>query len=326
MEGTHARSALSAASLARLFHTPSLLYFVSVAETLSMRETARRLNVASSAVARQIGHLEDSLGMLLFSRESKRLRLTPAGEVLLRHARDLVRPLEAAVSELDLLAGLRSGTVRIATVESVGLTILPRLIAEFGVRYPRLQVESRIAASGDVIDLLANAAVDIGFTFVTRPLRDIDVAVRRDLPIGVVMRPDHPLAALAEPHFADCFQHACAMPARSLSIRQVIEPYLARLPEPPHALVESNSVRMLFELARSGRYAAFLTPLGIEREIGSGEVVFRPIADRDLPLNRFAVIVRSGAGLRFAPAAFFDHVRTYFDGAGTLSEFAANGG
>ncbi|MCX5493968.1 LysR family transcriptional regulator [Kaistia dalseonensis] len=309
----NAKFGLSPASLARLFHTPSLIYFIMVAETLSMRETARRLNVASSAIARQIAHMETSLDMPLFTRESRRLRLTPAGEVLLRHAKSLTAPLESAVSELDLLAGLKSGTIKVATVESVGLTILPGLISEFGQRYPRLHVDVRMVVGSEVVDLVVSGEVDIGFTFLTKPRRDIDVAIRRDLPIGAVMRPDHPLASADALTFDACFAHPVALPKRGLSIRDIIDPFMDHDRRAPRSYVEANSVRMLFELAKTGRYVAFITTLGIEREIASGDIVFRPIADKGLPLNRFAMVVKVGGGLRFAPAAFFDLAKTYFD-------------
>ena len=88
--------ALSPALLARVFHQPSLVYFNAVAEHLSIREAARRLNVPSSAVTRQVAGLEDALGMELFQRDGRRLTLAPAGEILYRHSRRLIAPLEAA--------------------------------------------------------------------------------------------------------------------------------------------------------------------------------------------------------------------------------------
>lgn len=306
------KNPLSPASLARLFHTPSLLYFTMVAETLSMRETARRLNIASSAVARQIGHLEQSLGMQLFLREARRLRLTPAGEILLRHTRQLTGPLEAAVSQLSLLAGLKTGTVRLATVESVGLTILPGLIAEFSAQYPSLHVDVRVAPAQEAIDMVVESEVDIGFTFLAAQPRGIEVAIRRDLPIGAVMRADHPLAGELRPSFATCFGHTFALPRRGMSIRDVIEPFLDRDGSQGRSFVEVNSIRMLFELAKTGRYLSFMTPLGIERELASGEVVFRPISDKGLPLNRFGMVIRKGGDLRYAPAAFFNLASTHF--------------
>ncbi len=307
------KAGLSSASLARLFQTPSLIYFVMVAETLSMRETARRLNIASSAVARQIGHLEQTLDMPLFTREARRLRLTPAGEILLRHARQLAGPLEAAVSELGLLAGMKTGTVRIATVESVGLTILPGLVAAFGAHYPSLHVDIRMASASEVIDAVVGAEVDIGFTFIAKPNREIEIATRRDLPIGVVMRADHPLAGEVRPSFATCFAHPFAVPRRGLSIREMIEPFLHQDASARRSYVEVNSIRMLFELAKTGRYLSFMTPLGIEQELASGDVVFRPIADKGLALNRFGMVIRAGGNLRFAPAAFFNLASHHFN-------------
>lgn len=306
------KPALSPTSLARLFQTPSLIYFVMVAETLSMRETARRLNIASSAVARQIGHLEQTLGMPLFTREARRLRLTPAGEILLRHARQMTGPLEAAISELSLLAGMKTGTVRIATVESVGLTILPGLVADFGARHPGLHVDIRMASASDVIDMVISAEVDIGFGFIARPRREIEIAIRRDLPVGAVMRADHPLAGETRLTFATCFGHPFAVPRRGLSIREVIDPFLDQGVRGQRSFVEVNSIRLLFELARTGRYLAFMTPLGIEEALASGEVVFRPIADKGLPLNRFGMVIRKGGDLRFAPAAFFNLASSHF--------------
>jgi len=306
------KTSLSPVHLARLFHTPSLIYFVMVAETLSMRETARRMNIASSAVARQIGHLEQTLEMALFIREARRLRLTPAGEILLRHTKQLMGPLEAAVSELSLLAGLKTGTVRIATVESVGLTILPSIIADFGTHYPSLHVDIRMASAQEVIEMVVGSDVDIGFTFLASQRREIEIAIRRDLPIGAVMRADHPLANEARLSFATCFGHPFAVPRHGLSIRDVMEPFLGQGGSRGRSFVEVNSIRMLFELAKTGRYLSFMTPLGIERELASGEVVFRPIADKGLALNRFGMVIRKGGDLRFAPAAFFNLASSHF--------------
>jgi len=309
---TESKNTLSPASLARLFHTPSLLYFMTVAETLSMRETARRMNVASSAVARQIGHLEQTLEMPLFVREARRLRLTPAGEILLRHAKQLTSPLEAAVSQLSLLAGLKTGTVRVATVESVGLTILPSIVADFSAHYPNLHVDIRMASAQEAIAMVVESDVDIGFTFLAAQHRGIEIAVRRDLPIGAVMRADHPLAGEMRPSFATCYAHPFAVPRQGLSIREIIEPFLSQDGSRGRSFVEVNSIRMLFELAKTGRYLSFMTPLGIERELASGEVVFRPIADKGLPLNRFGMVIRKGGDLRFAPAAFFNLASSHF--------------
>jgi DNA-binding transcriptional LysR family regulator len=210
---------LSRALLARVYQ-PALLYFGSTAERLSIRECACRLNVASSAVSRQISQLEDALGMSLFDKDGRRVRLTTAGEVLLRPVRRLVKPLEAAVSELDVLRGLKMGSVRIATVESVELSFLPPPVAEFGRRHPTLQLNVAVTSAREVVARLSDESVDIGFAFFTRPTPDIEMAVRRDVRIGVLTRPDHPLAKATFLTLSACLRHPVAVGRRVSTVPQ----------------------------------------------------------------------------------------------------------
>ena len=303
------KSALSPALLARVFHQASLVYFNAVAEHLSIREAGRRLNVASSAISRQISQLEDALGLPLFERQGRRLRLAPAGEILYRHTRRLSGPLEAAVQELEMLRGLKTGTVRVAAVESIGISFLPEIIADFGRRYPRLHLDVAVCPSADVIERLIGERCDIGFGFISAPPRQIEVALRRDVRIGVVMRPDHPLAATAAPTLAACVAHPLAVGKPEISIRAVIEPFLRRDSEFLPPLVEVDSIRLLVELALTGAYASIMTPIGAQAALGRGDLIFRPLADPGLPLNRFALLSRSGGTLRFASAVFHEHAR-----------------
>lgn len=303
--------ALSPALLARIFHQAALVYFNAVAEHLSMREASRRLNVASSAVSRQIAQLEDALGLTLFEREGRSLRLSPAGEVLYQHTRRLGERLDLAVRELDMLRGLRTGRVRLATVESVGLAFLPDIITAFGTLYPRLQIEMTVASSAGVIERLTDERVDIGFGFITQPPHQIDIALRRDVRIGAVMRPDHPLAARAVLTLADCLHHPVAVASPEISIRGVIEPFLQTASEALPPMVEVDSIRMMVELALRGRYLSIMTPIGAQAEIASGALVFRPLNARGLPENRFGIMVHSGHSLQFAPAVFLEHARAH---------------
>jgi DNA-binding MarR family transcriptional regulator len=166
--------------LARAFHQPALLYFESAAECFSIRESARRLNVASSAVSRQISQLEDALGMALFDRKGRRLKLTTAGKVLFRHVRRLVAPFEAAISELDMLRGLKTGSVPIATVESVGLSFLPRLLAEFGRRHPTLSRRRR-GLSACFVHPVALGKRDLSIREAIEPILQGSVSIRSPL-------------------------------------------------------------------------------------------------------------------------------------------------
>ncbi len=306
---------LSPALLARVFHQPSLIYFNAVAEYLSVREASRRLNTAPSAVTRQVAHLEDALGFALFVREGRRLKLAPAGEILYRHTRGLASPLVAAIAELDMLRGLKSGMVRIASAESVGITFLPTLIADFGARYPRLHLSISVTSSADVVERVASGQVDIGLAFITKAFPGVEIAFRRDVPIGALMRPDHPLAQEPRVTLAACVTHPFAVATPHISIRDVIEPFLQRSALSHLPFVEVDSIRLLVELASTGRYVSIMTPLGAEPELTEGRLVFRPLEDSKLPHNRFGLILKAGANLNYAAAVFFEHAKQLLDSA-----------
>lgn len=306
-------TALSPAMLARVFHQPALVYFVAVARHASVRAAARQLNIASSAITRQIAQLEDALGMALFHRARQRMTLTPAGEILYRHARRLTAPMEAAVSELEMLRGLKTGTVRIAAVESVGLSFLPALIADFSRNYPRLHLDISILPAASVIEEVATEHVDIGFGFISSASPRVDIVQRRDVRIGVVMRPDHPLTRAKRLVIAECLGHPLAIARPEISIRDVIAPFMQKATDMLPPMIEANSIRMLVELALIGNHVSITTPIGAQQEIAEGRLVFRPLEDEGLPTNHFGILLHPVNGLHFAPAVFYEHAKAYFD-------------
>src|SRR5271163_1116718 len=108
-------------------HAASLRYFDAVRRAGSIREAARRLNVASSAVNRQILKLEAELGTPLFERLPGGLKLSSAGEVLTRHVAIVLRDAERARSELDALKGIKTGRVELIAVEGLSADFLPNV-------------------------------------------------------------------------------------------------------------------------------------------------------------------------------------------------------
>ena len=305
--------ALAPQLLARVFHQPALVYFIAVAQYASIREAARQLNIASSAITRQIALLEDALGMSLFHRTQRSMRLTPAGEILFRHARRLTAPMEAAVSELEMLRGLKTGIVRIAAVESVGLSFLPTLIAEFNRLYPRLHLDISILPAESVIEEISAERAEIGFGFLSGPPVGVEIVQRRDVRIGILMHPGHPLAEKETLMLADCLTHRLAIPRPEVSIHQVVMPFMRRATDVLPPMIEVNSIRMLVELALSGDHVSIMTPIGAQHEIATNKLVFRPLADEGLPTNRFGILVHPVSVLHFAPAVFFEHAKAYFD-------------
>src|SRR5688500_3953688 len=102
-----------------LLHAPALKYFDTVVRLGSIRKAAERLIVASSAINRQLLILEDTLGARLFEMLPRGVRLTPAGEVLIKHVRNTLRDFDVARSDIEDLKGLRKGNIVVAATEGV---------------------------------------------------------------------------------------------------------------------------------------------------------------------------------------------------------------
>lgn len=117
-----------------------LRYFVAVAEAENVTKAAAKLRVAQPAVSRQIRDLEEELGLLLFERSAKSLRLTEPGRVFLKEAQAVLQRAEEAVKAARAAAGGMKGELRVGYAPSLTVQILPRALRKFQTEYPGMRV------------------------------------------------------------------------------------------------------------------------------------------------------------------------------------------
>lgn len=192
-------------------HYRSVLYFDAVRRHGSIREAARHLGLAASAVNRQILNLEEELGMPFFERLPGGMRLTAAGEVMARHAIAVLQDERRALGEFDALRGLRRGEISIIAVELLNVGFLPELLERMIRRYPAIRSRIRTAGSNEIPDALQRGDADLGIAFSLPRNRDLQQLAVGKFRLGAIMRPDHPLAAEAADgliSFAQCARHA----------------------------------------------------------------------------------------------------------------------
>ncbi|GAA2226574.1 LysR family transcriptional regulator [Herbiconiux moechotypicola] len=141
----------------------TLRVVAAIAEYGSITRAATVLGYSQPALSQQLKRVESRLGMPLVTRAGRGIRLTDAGEVVARHAASVLPALDAAAGELADLAGLRSGSVRLAAFPSASSTLVPRLLGAMaaehpGVRFSYLEGEPPEAVSG-VRDGLLDVAI-----------------------------------------------------------------------------------------------------------------------------------------------------------------------
>ena len=137
--------------------------FAAVADELHFGRAALRLNMTQPPLTQAIAHLEAMLGLKLFDRTKRSVRLTAAGAALLPEARDLLARAQALPVYARATADGEAGRLRLAFVSTVGFDLLPRWVRTFRERYPKVQLEL-IEATGDVqLQALERGEIDAGF-------------------------------------------------------------------------------------------------------------------------------------------------------------------
>lgn len=124
---------------------------------------AEQLHVAQPAVSAQIRRLEAELGVELLARTTRRVTLTHAGELLLTHARRVLNELDAARADLNELAGVLRGRVRIGDIEALAPFDLPGALAAFHTRYPSVELSLRSGHLQELLDGLDANRLDLAF-------------------------------------------------------------------------------------------------------------------------------------------------------------------
>src|SRR3954451_9340780 len=175
-----------------------LEYVVAVAEEKSFTRAAARCHVVQSALSAQIARLEREHGAPLFHRTSRSVRLAPAGELLLPHARRLLQGVAVASAELAAYTGVLTGRLRLGIVGSVGnaAPVVERSLLAFHRRHPGVEIAVQDTGSRHMADQVQSGELDLAFVglFADQSPAGLAHSVLAEEPLVAVVARDHPLA------------------------------------------------------------------------------------------------------------------------------------
>jgi LysR family transcriptional regulator, transcriptional activator of the cysJI operon len=172
----------------------SLKVFCDLAETESFTKAAQINGVTQSAVSQQISSLERLFKSLLIERSKKKFRLTREGQVLYDYSKQVIGTYDALQSKLQEIKDIISGTIRVATIYSIGLHDLPPYLKRFLKTYPTVNVHVEYRRANQVYEDVLGNVVDLGL--VAYPTRDskLEICALRKEPLVLICHPQHPLA------------------------------------------------------------------------------------------------------------------------------------
>ncbi|HEX5399157.1 MAG TPA: LysR family transcriptional regulator [Verrucomicrobiae bacterium] len=172
----------------------SLKVFCDLAETESFTKAAQINGVTQSAVSQQISSLERLFKSLLIERSKKRFRLTSEGQVLYDYSKQIIQTYESLHSKLQELKDIISGTIRVATIYSIGLHDLPPYVKKFMKSYPTVNVHVEYRRANQVYEDVLGNVVDLGL--VAYPTKDakLEIVPLRKDSLVLICHPHHPFA------------------------------------------------------------------------------------------------------------------------------------
>jgi DNA-binding transcriptional LysR family regulator len=172
-----------------------LRYFVAVAEELHFGRAAERLHIAQPPLSQQIRRLEEMLGLALFVRTSRDVRLTAAGEDLLERARQTLEKVHADIAAAQRIGRGEAGTLTVGFVGSGMLTALPKMLGSYRRRYPQVDLQLREFHTAKLVDSLLCGSVDVGFLRDAGSVEGLRIEPVVAEPFVIALPRRHPLAS-----------------------------------------------------------------------------------------------------------------------------------
>ena len=277
-----------------------LTYFVEVARLGSIRKASEQLNVAASAVNKQILQAEAAFGAPLFERRSTGLRLTSAGEMLLREAVDWRRDFDRLKVHIEDLKGLRRGHVRVATLDALTQGFAPRVVTGMRQQNPGIHCTVNVYPNEKVLAEIVNGDADFGLMLDPQTSRDVVVQAHADIPFGFAARPDHPILGAPRRRFNACEDYPLIAPAPPLVIYEQWRALLASSGVTPQVAAWSNNVQMMKSLAREGAGVAVLSWIDVMEDVARGDLGFAIISDKTIRPLTLALVVAQARQLSHA--------------------------
>ncbi len=233
--------------------------FYAVARHRHFTRASEELGLSQSSVSHNIRQLEVSLGVELFVRTSRAVRLTRAGEALLPRAEQIVQQLDAATSEMQLFTGLMRGRIVLGTMRALGPIRLPALLRSFSERYPGIDVVMRENSTEHMIDMLSVGELDAAFV---QPPESLPSGVMTEVlhveDFVLVVGPDHPLAGTDEVEMAALATEDFIVFTRGSGIDTAFRAACRSAGFEPHAKFESSVLQTVRALAGEGLGTAML--------------------------------------------------------------------
>jgi LysR family nitrogen assimilation transcriptional regulator len=257
-----------------------LRYFIAISEENSLSAASQRLGVAQPSLSQHVIKLEEELGVELLMRSSRGIQLTEAGELLVRHARDICAGMERCIAEVRQSSNVIRGTVPFGMPPSVSMVMSVPLAETVRVEFPDVRLQAIEAMSGYIKSWIEDQTVEIGFLYDLQNAQHLSARHILDEQLCFFSAPDAwpleigpenpvPLAAIRE--------HDLILTTPNHGLRRTIERYAAEAGIELRIVIEMDALTQIKEMVARGSGYTILAPSAAHDFVERGELVKAPI-------------------------------------------------
>src|ERR1700678_504825 len=273
-----------------------LKVFRVVADTLNFRRAADELHLTQPAITSQIKSLEESLGIALFDRISRDIRLTPAGTTLLQYVRQIEAISNDAVAALAPFGGQEGIEISIGASHTIAVYLLPRLLLPLQKEWPKLRIHIMGGSTNEILHALTMHQIAIGLIEAPAFRPDLKIEVFGGDELTLIVRPDHRWADKPVLGAAELVQESILLREAGSGMRKFVEAYLERngvLPQQLRTAIDMNSSEGILAAVEAGLGVGFVPCAALKKALETGSVKAVPLANG--PIRReFSIVLLNG--------------------------------
>jgi len=283
-----------------------LQYFVKAAETMNFTEAAAAVFITQSTLSQQIKQLEEELGMLLFDRIGKHVRITEAGHVFLTHARKILLDAQKGKQAITELNNAATGQLNIGVSYAFTSSLFP-VLAPFSTKYPGIKISIISDNHVELEKKLRLAELDLIVAYHNESDdEDLEMQPLFSSSIVMVVAKNNPLAQLKSVNLKQLAELELILPGKGFSSRTFINELFYKHKMSPNIKIELNDVHTLLSLVQDGDWATILNEKTI---IGWDKLVAIPIAGQEVKKQSY-ILWQKGVYRKKAAILFTEQLMT----------------
>lgn len=235
-----------------------LEFLIAIAQEKHFGKAAEACKVSQPTLSAGIKQLEDALGVLLVRRGSRFLGFTEEGERVLDYARRIIAEGRALRQEVHALKHGLTGHLRLAAIPTA-LPMVAALTTPFNERYPDVQYTVWSRTSKEVLELLANLEIDAGFSYLdNEPLGKVSTIPLYREKYRLLITKTHDFAARSSVTWAEVASLPLCLLTQDMQNRRIIDRHLQQAGATASAMLESDSMILLFAHIQTGRWSGIM--------------------------------------------------------------------